>query len=323
MLSSTTADKHLLESVQCFLTTQESFGIALLAPMFQSAFGGVHERTKVADSLSWISATLVQLLLASKNLPELTKSGAVAKTSKLASRYLRPPEPLLSVDSFDQLYANFSENYTTFFEAWLHSRRSLRQSLADPYYATLMTARYRQHSGVFLYLYSLNELWPTMAAVSPPLYRRNGVPAMAYAGLGFQFARQLVRSIDDRGRTVDSAGRNVSWWQQLGERSLCRYDKATSPEERRQLADLFALSLARDAMKTSAPRTSGSSQPARLPSLEKLTEEQTFYVSYCSHYCGEPRGKLMCDLAMNDSHFPGAFSCQHEQPRDLSSCLVV
>ncbi|XP_054923598.1 uncharacterized protein [Dermacentor andersoni] len=145
---------------------------------------------------------------------------------------------------------------------------------------------------------------------------------MTYAGLGFQLARQLVRIVDKRGRTLDYDGRPFSWWHEIAGHVECRLSTATSPQERRAVADLFALDVALAAM---ADAARGSHSPLRLQHLEAMSAAQTFYVSYCSHFCdSQPlhHARSMCNLAINGSGFGTAFGCQ-ATPGNARQCLFV
>lgn len=313
----------LAEYIQCFVAVQESFGIVQAIPLYRRAFDP-YERQKVNATLKWTSLALLRSVRASPRIAKSTKTEAQSKVYSLASsRQLWPPEPHhLQGGSLDLIYANFTGDAKNFFGTWLESRKALRTTMATPYYDNLMTSRYRWPSGSVLYLYALNELRLSLAALFPPSYRRSGSAAMTYAGLGFNLARQALRSVDLRGRELDSAGRNTSWWQpgKPGE-SPCRLDVAESVAERRSIADLFALDVALAAMKLSS-QENRDKRTTRLKSLEFLTATQTFYVSYCSHYCGEPDGRRRCNLAMNGSEFGRSFHCRPEQPTP-QTCVFV
>ncbi|KAL1425137.1 hypothetical protein MTO96_019483 [Rhipicephalus appendiculatus] len=297
-------------NVLCFVAEQESFGIVQAAPIFRDAFD-VSEKEKVTTALQKTSEALVGLVLASSAISNLTKREAVAKLDALVWKYwLWPFDPYLQVDSaLDTLYANFSDKPGSVFESWMLSRKALRAALANPHYERLMKSRYRWQSGGMRYVYSLNELRFTLSALFPPSYVRQGSSAMTFAGLGFKVARQMARSLDMHGRTLDSAGRRIPWWQpENPKQQQCRFDVAESDMKRSLLIDQFAIDVALEAMRASSvlkPNTS----PNRLKLLEWLSDEQTFYVSYCSHYCSEPRGQLACNLAMNTSQFDDAFNC--------------
>ncbi|KAH7942933.1 hypothetical protein HPB52_002708 [Rhipicephalus sanguineus] len=171
--------------------------------------------------------------------------------------------------------------------------------------------QYRWHSGSVLYLYALNELRLSLSALFPPSYLRGGSGAMTYAGLDFNLARQALRSVDLRGRALDGAGQNISW-----------LDVAKSVAERRSITDLFALDLALAAMQQASEKDR-EKRPLRLKYLEGLTATQTFYVSYCSHYCGEPSGRRQCNVAMNGSDFGASFSCPHPKQPTSQACVFV
>ncbi|KAK8788118.1 hypothetical protein V5799_022106 [Amblyomma americanum] len=90
----------------------------------------------------------------------------------------------------------------------------------------------------------------------------------------------------------------------------CRVSKANTSAEQRFLTDLFALDLSLVAMNSAA---AVDESPLQLKSLEGLSVTQTFYVSYCSHFCEEQplsQARAMCNLAANASAFAQAFSCR-------------
>ncbi|KAH7962933.1 hypothetical protein HPB52_018796 [Rhipicephalus sanguineus] len=91
-----------------------------------------------------------------------------------------------------------------------------------------------------------------------------------------------------------------------------RFDVAESDMERSLLIDQFAIEVALEAMQASSALRPSKS-PKRLKFLEWLSDEQTFYVSYCSHYCSEPRGQPACNLAMNSSQFDDVFGCSRSR----------
>ncbi|KAK8773097.1 hypothetical protein V5799_012342 [Amblyomma americanum] len=264
-LNPTTRD--VTTRVQCFIATQESFGIAYASPAFRDAFNA-SDRDKVVAVLNWTSAALVTLANASRAIAESTKTEARSKIESLASTRLWPPEPYLHVGSLDSLYTNFSGEARSFLEIWLQSRKALRAALASPYYDSLLTSRSR-----------------------------------------FENIVTRLTSFAVYGRINNTS-------------LLRRLDAAKSSGERRQLGDLFALDVAFLAMQTSSVQDPDK-WPLRLKSLEALTEVQTFYVSYCSHHCYEPSGRLMCNLAMNASEFNDAFKCDARPRNSSSTCVFV
>ncbi|KAH6938752.1 hypothetical protein HPB50_012411 [Hyalomma asiaticum] len=314
---------RLETSLLCFAAEQESFGIVRAAPILRDAFN-TSEKEKVNAAIQNTTEALVALVLASSTISNYTKREAVAKVGALLwNSWLWPLGDYLHVDSaLDTLYANFTADPGSVFESWKLSKKALRAALATPHYERLMTSRYRWPSGSVRYLYTLNELRFTVSALFPPSYVQQGSSAMTFAGIGFKVARQIVRSMDMHGRTLDSTGRKRLWWPpENPKQQQCRFDVAKTAKERSLLTELFAIDVALEAMQESATPKSRKSL-MRLKFLEWLSDEQTFYVSYCSHYCGEPHGQLACNLAMNSSQFDEVFWC-HWNQRKASSCIFV
>ncbi|KAH7949356.1 hypothetical protein HPB49_008145 [Dermacentor silvarum] len=261
--------------ILCNAVVLESFGIAPVAPLFSRMFPS-QERTKVAAVLNATAHTLVETVRSSRGVLNATKNRAGAKITAHTFQVLWPPQPFLNPDLLDTLYSSYpSAEPSTFYESWLKYRRAQRAWLVRHHYGTLMTLSLRWYTEEILYVYSLNYMVLGLAAVFPPLH------------------------------DYDGAGTGLTWWERENSSAECRLDRARSEHEARAIGDLFALDVALAAMK----RVSEDS-PLRLKLLEKLTATQTFYVSYCSRFCGDPDAREKCDLAMNGSEFQAAFDCQ-------------
>ncbi|XP_077527841.1 endothelin-converting enzyme 2-like [Haemaphysalis longicornis] len=296
--------------VLCFAAVHESFGLAPVASLFHQHFPD-EQRRKVDSVLNDTTRYLIEALGASQALANSTKVDAYIKIHSPIFDTLWPPKPFLSLGDLDRLYAPFRDVHGEhFFNFWLESRKALSATLPSRYYGTLMTARLTWYAEKIRYVYSLNHIFLGLAAIFPPTYFRGGSSVMTYAGLGFQLARQLAKSVDSRGRLLDASGRPTEWWHQHG---MCRINTAHSMEDGAKIRDVLALDVALETMKGVSGR-----QPRRLKLLDNLTPEQTFYVSYCSHFCGTHCAKDMCDLAKNSSRFSDAFGCQ---PRNRG-CLL-
>ncbi|KAL1415849.1 hypothetical protein MTO96_028632 [Rhipicephalus appendiculatus] len=267
----------------------EWFGLAHLAASFSHEVK-THERHEISGILNLTSFVIADAVANSRSVSNSTKSMAVAKIQTTAGRNFWPPEPFFHLDTLDVMYDNFPAQQSTFFAIWIKSRMALRKSLTNRYYGSLMTARYR---------WSLSD---------------DGSSAMAYSGLGFQLARALVKTMDEHGRRLDYVGHENDWWESV---QNCTWDLAQSDHEKRGVADLFALELALEAFKRSSE---SSYQPVKIRGLERLSEAQTFLISYCSNFCGSSDGERLCGLAANVSDFASAFTCQNE---GRNTCLFV
>ncbi|XP_070396747.1 neprilysin-2-like [Dermacentor albipictus] len=297
----------------CFLTVREWLGLAHLAASFTREFPAP-ERHKISDVLNWTSFGLADAIANSRSVSNSTKSTAAAKIQTTTGRHFWPPESFFHLDTLDVMYESFPAQQNNFFAIWMKSRKALRRSLTNRYYGSLMTARYRWLLSDVLYVYGLNWMRISLWAVYPPSYLKDGSRTMAYSGLGFQLARALVRTLDEHGRRLNYRGRESDWWDKV---QNCTWDLAETERKKREIADLFALELALDALRKSSWR---DRLPQKIRGLEMLSETQTFFVSYCSHFCDDPDGKRLCSLAANVSDFADVFSCQKHE-RDI--CLFV
>ncbi|KAK8772779.1 hypothetical protein V5799_023976 [Amblyomma americanum] len=298
----------------CFLAVHESFGIVQAARLFHEKLDAT-EQSKMSYVLNCTSETLLGKVTASTLLSNWTKDKATSKLRSHLRASLWPPEAFMHVDHLNLLYASFPRSRNeTFFETWLLSKEALKAAYRNPFYGNLMTARYRWRSRTATYFYSLNTVQLGLAALLPPSYLSGGSSLMTFSGLGFQLARQVVRAVDERGRSLDHEGHNTSWWEQ---QTPCALNKAHSGAEKSTVADLFALEVSLAALR----RSSGDDLSAmRLQLLEKFSPVQTFYISYCSHFCGHPNGLAMCGVAVNASDFRTAFSCEREM---RAECLFM
>ncbi|XP_050040633.2 neprilysin-like [Dermacentor andersoni] len=306
----------------CFLAVHESFGIVQASTIFHALFDTEARKEYIWTLFNSTSRALLGQLQASESITNLTKKEAALKIGSHMRAQLFPALPFMTAEQLDGLYSIFPDNYgkdATFFEMWLKSKQALQLALYSPFHDNLLTARYRWQSGSAIYLYSVNLVWLAVLAVLPPSYLTRGSPIMTYSGLGYQFARQLVRVVDERGRKLDYTGSEIPWWEQQGK---CALDRAATKREMKEVADLFALDVALAALKSSAASShEGGLSTLGIKLLEMFSPLQTFYISYCSHFCDDPvEGPVMCNLAVNASDFAEAFGCQRQSP---PTCLFA
>ncbi|KAK8761206.1 hypothetical protein V5799_027524, partial [Amblyomma americanum] len=178
--------------VLCFVAVHESFGISMDAALFVHLFPE-QERDKVTAIVNGTAHALISAVGASRNVLNATKSETHAKIMSLASHELWPSHLFLNFDALDSFYAAFpSGSSENFYASWFESRKALRQALSNRYHGALMTSKLRWYREKIAYVYSLNIMLLGFAAIFPPTYLTHGNHVMTYAGLGFQFARQMV-----------------------------------------------------------------------------------------------------------------------------------
>ncbi|KAL3188725.1 hypothetical protein MRX96_022231 [Rhipicephalus microplus] len=305
--------------ILCFLAVHESYGIMTMVPIFLEKFS-IKQRERVENVLKKTAEALISAVGISSTIDREAKKNATTKIAAHIHQNFWPPEPFFHTEVLDLVYEKFPMGSASFFATWIESRKALRASVTNRYYGSLMLARCRWRSSTVLYLYALNLMLVGLAAVFPPSYFLGGSHTMTYACLGFQFARQLVRTVDERGRDLDFAGRPHATPKPNDTRHECRLSTAKTSTERRAVGDLFAIDIAMAAMKEAE---AADFVLLQLKSLEHLSPEQTFYVSYCDHFCDEQpreRARSMCNVAVNASDFGDAFGCESRADR-ARECL--
>ncbi|KAH7948058.1 hypothetical protein HPB52_018190 [Rhipicephalus sanguineus] len=287
----------------CFLAVHEMHGLAVVAAYISELFG-VSERSDVKDILSSITNALRVALKNADSITLLTKLRAETKVADELGISLWPPEPFFSREMLNEITTAFPAEGTSLFSLRLQTMKVLQESRTNRYYSSLLTKRVRWFTRSVRYLYSRNYLEVGVWALLAPSYMRHGSRLMTFSGLGLEIARSLVRAFDSHGRMLDGNGQPDTRWAQKLKCSL--YDAKTR-RERRALTDIFAMNVTLQAFGDSA--TALHSYP-KLRFLESLSEDETFFVSLCSHFCGDKERAELCDLATRTTRFSKAFRCE-------------
>ncbi|XP_075740857.1 endothelin-converting enzyme 1 [Rhipicephalus microplus] len=251
-------------------------------------------------------------------LPWLDNATKVASGKKIAraETLLWPPNDFVTDDVLSVMYSGFPEDVLsadeTFADLWLQSRQALSDLVTDrSYEATAIDMLANTRLPLAQYDYVRNTVRISVQALSAPLYYPQGTNAMFYGGLGFVYARELVKSLDGEGVTFDADG-NVGldwssdvWKITMVERTFCLAAQSGSAEKRapkakhnRLFPDIPALEVAYAALQWALAL---DPHPTRV--LEQYTEQQLFFITLCYLMCGAAHpGARNCNNALR--HFP-------------------
>ncbi|KAL1430483.1 hypothetical protein MTO96_014926 [Rhipicephalus appendiculatus] len=272
-------------------------------------------RLNISSRLAIVQQTAAALVEALPWLDNATKIAAGKKVSR-AKTLLWPPDDFLAEDTLSIMYSGFPEDVQsageTFADLWLQSRQALSDLETDRDYedrATDMPANTRLPLADYDYV--RNTVRISVQALCAPLYYPQGTNAMFYGGLGFVYARELVKSLDGEGVTFDADG-NVGhdwssdvWKITMLERTFClaaqsgsTIKRAPKTEEHRLFPDIPALEVAYAALEWALAL---DPHPTRV--LEQYTEQQLFFITLCYIMCGAVQpGPRDCNKALR--HFP-------------------
>ncbi|KAH7968489.1 hypothetical protein HPB52_008981 [Rhipicephalus sanguineus] len=295
-------------------------------------------RLNISSRLAIVQRTAAALVGALPWLDNATKTAAGNKISR-ARTLLWPADDVLREDTLSIIYSGFPEDVQstgeTFADMWLESRQALSYLETDRDYedtAADMPANTRLPLAEYDYV--RNTVRVSVQALSAPLYYTQGTNAMFYGGLGFTYARELVKSLDEEGVSFDAdgnVGRDWSsdvWKITMVERTFCLAAQSGSTkkgvpktERHRLFPDIPALEVAYAALKWAL-----ASDPHPMRVLEQYTEQQLFFITLCYLMCGAAQpGTKDCNKALrNFPPFAQHFNCaQGSRMKPVKQCSLL
>ncbi|KAL3210595.1 hypothetical protein MRX96_037064 [Rhipicephalus microplus] len=146
-------------------------------------------------------------------LDDGTKATAVEKFLKIKIA-LWPRDKSLAEDALEEAFRSFLLNGTTSLAQLWEDTRLTWQALRNTFEGDENDRLAYSHTQPYArYWYLLNTVRLTLGLLAQPAYYRQGTRAMLFGGLGFVFARELVRAVDGSGIGLDATGKPVagSW----------------------------------------------------------------------------------------------------------------
>ncbi|KAH9372344.1 hypothetical protein HPB48_022680 [Haemaphysalis longicornis] len=250
---------------------------------------------KIDGSMSWADKS--------------SKEVVVAKVQK-AETILWPPIEVLEDTALSATYGNVVRTKKSFIERWIDSYNITRTLRWDPRYHEAMKLARNFVLPYFRYDYVLNAVRVSIAALDRPFHVADGTAAMFYGGLGFVYARELVKAFDETGRLVDAEGNIGASWasQSWEEASLAKRDCL---QGRSPFPEMPALEAVHSAFKRAVADEHGPQERVML----NYTEEQVFFITACFTLCAVSNSAVRlfsgdCNkAARNYAPFAAAFTC--------------
>ncbi|KAK8759722.1 hypothetical protein V5799_002650 [Amblyomma americanum] len=225
-----------------------------------------------------------------------TRQVALKKLHKMRT-VLWPPEFILSNERLNELYANFAASITTntslFIEHWVDAQKSLRVLYDVPGFRKDPDMPPNYVLPYFDYDYLQNRVLISVAALHGVLKAVQATPAVLYGGLGFSFARQLLRALDSGGLKIDPEG-NVLPDTWASPQAACVAPAYDSPfPEIPALEATHAAFQHQRRRKPKDPNDDDTNDAAQdllhRRIMSEYTEQQVFFITACFTLCRLPK----------------------------------
>ncbi|XP_077485988.1 neprilysin-1-like isoform X1 [Amblyomma americanum] len=248
----------------------------------------------------------------------------------LMTRIVLPPEEFFRSESRRELYSAFP-NMTgeTFMSNLINASIAYSQMRRSRVFMDVYSRRMFPPTGLSSYLYLPNTMSIAVGLLAPPAYYPDATFAILYASLGGFIARELTKTLDEKGTSLTHDGRAVRWWgvgssassaAQYESKVRCDLGTSKKPSMGRPLG-LFptvpALEVSYASFMGAIATDFRSLVDFKVHRLEEYTDEQIFFLSYCYAMCAK-RPQTMgdeCNVALkNFPHFAAAFNCPEGSP---------
>ncbi|XP_075547672.1 neprilysin-11-like [Dermacentor variabilis] len=225
------------------------------------------------------------------------------------------------------LYGIFPDTSNfSFVISWLVSAEKYGRLQNDARFYDIYQKRRTFHQQPYTYAYLPNSVDAVMVAFEAPLFYINGTFAMNYAGSGFMLAREIAKTIDPLGTTVNLDGENIAWWgkthsAEYYHRMQCQLGQESGLPEMGVFPAIPALEVSFSAFKTTIQQhfnRSDAVNDLRLEGLGEYGEDQVFFMTYCYALCskeGDISSQQECNVPLRHFYpFAEAFKCPEGSP---------
>ncbi|KAL1473053.1 hypothetical protein MTO96_038958 [Rhipicephalus appendiculatus] len=240
-----------------------------------------------------------------------------------------PSEEFFHKEIRETLYTPFPGNRTAFMEMWLNSSNVFQRLQVNKRFNDVYKKKRTYHHQAYVYTYLLNTVDTALLALEPPLYYPGGTFAMNYATAGTFIMREMVKSIDQGGTTIDDRGESIHWWgksesAEYISRLNCDLGQEEGEAAMSVMPAIPALEVSYTAFKAAAEAeasTGGGVEDLRLRGLDDFVDEQIFFMSYCYSLCGkddDASQRRECNVPLRHStFFVDAFQCPEGSPMNV------
>lgn len=234
-----------------------------------------------------------------------------------------PPYEPLSDNALSKAFDSWFYENATFTQHWIRSVTRWRQLRMSPIYRRSDDSPRSYAFPYFEYDPFSNVVRVSAAALFIPWYQAAGSKAALYGGIGFTFAREVVKSFDGATPAFDRRGEFLDTWPtKLWKETSVNKASCLRPEFDTVFPEIPALEIAYAAFLASSAKDADRS----LPIAKEWSPERVFFVTACFTMCNLPntlrRFRVDCNkAASNFAPFASAFKCPaHSRMNPREKC---
>ncbi|XP_075540023.1 endothelin-converting enzyme 2-like [Dermacentor variabilis] len=314
----------------CQQLVDSRLGLLLAAPHVVARYTS-EVRGHIEDMFTTLTTTAKESIGGLRWAGDGAKEEAVRKLDSMTHDVF-PTDDFFDERKRHSLYEAFAPKNpeSSFIVRFLEASAVLRGFLATDAYEDVYRRRMGEGGAQLLfYEYYRNILRVSLDALERPMFTVDGTDAMNYGGLGSYAARELTRSFDPIGSTVDSTSTHRLWWGPKVSSGYLRKISCmnnwtrqgvldgTTPSSNRPVFSLFphvpAVETAYRAYKHASEKNK-TAEGLQLALLGQLSGDQVFFLTYCHVLCAaqEAAGDAAhaCNVPLaNFAAFANAFHC--------------
>ncbi|XP_065296988.1 endothelin-converting enzyme 1-like isoform X2 [Dermacentor albipictus] len=234
-----------------------------------------------------------------------------------------PYEPLSDNALYKASPSWFYEN-ASFTQHWIRSVTRWRQLRTSPTYRRSDDSPRSYAMPHFEYDPFSNAVRVSAATLFIPWYQAAGSKAALYGGIGFTFAREVVKSFDGVTPAFDRRGEFLDTWPtNIWKEASANKASCLRPEFDTVFPEIPALEIAYAAFLASSAKEDADRS---LPIAKEWSPERVFFVTACFTMCNMPntlrRFRVDCNkAARNFAPFAAAFNCPaHSRMNPREKC---
>ncbi|XP_075727199.1 neprilysin-1-like [Rhipicephalus microplus] len=314
------------KKLACLEHVTARFGLLPSLGHILKAYPNEEARHEVTDFIENIRTRFNTIMQKTFWIDREIRETAVRKIENIYLNTL-PPNQFFVENFRKTLYQPFPDtNKVAFMELWLNNSYVYQQLQLNKHFNNVYKKQRTYRHQAYVYTYLLNTVDTDLLAFEPPLFYRGGTFAMNYATTGTLIMREIIKSIDPAGTSIDDRGEIIHWWgksesAEYNSRLNCDLGQEDGQAAMSVMPMIPALEVSYKAFKAAAEEEAtmgGGVEDLRLRGLDDFVDEQIFFMSYCYALCGKKDDASLrreCNVPLrHSSFFVDAFQCPEGSP---------